>query len=345
MKNKWVILTLTHSGVKKALEVKEVLDERAEIYTLSKYAVEGVNSFEEGFKAFLNKHFDDYDYFLFIMATGIVVRSITGLLKHKSIDPAVLVMDEKGNNVISLISGHLGGANQATLSLASKLNANPVITTSSDVSQKIAVDTLAMQLDYYISDFERAKDITALIVNDEDVAIVTDKELDLVLPDNVIVVDYNRDLTLFKGVIELGDKLTDESLNVIHLKPKDIIIGIGSRKGKPLKEIKAAINDACLKLGIDLNRLLRFATVDVKQEEQGIIDAANHFKVDLSIIRRKEIKKVEHLFKGSEFVKKTIGVSCVSEPCGYIESNQGEMLLEKSAYDGITLSIWKVRST
>ena len=52
------------------------------------------------------------------MALGIVVRMIAPYIEHKSKDPAVVVMDEVGHHVISLLSGHLGGANEWTQSIS-----------------------------------------------------------------------------------------------------------------------------------------------------------------------------------------------------------------------------------
>jgi len=83
--------------------------------------------------------------------------------------------------------------------------------------------------------------------------------------------------------------------------------------------------------------------VDVKADEQGLIDLANHLKVEFRIIERNEILEVEHKYKSSEFVKKTIGVGCVSEPCAQLasQSAEGKFLMRKTSYDGITIALWE----
>ena len=59
----------------------------------------------------VRRAFTDCDALVFVMATGIVVRTIAPLVQSKASDPAVLVLDQRGKHVISLLSGHLGGAN------------------------------------------------------------------------------------------------------------------------------------------------------------------------------------------------------------------------------------------
>jgi len=115
-----------------------------DVFTLKKYDVENTIQIED-FTANINEKFSRYDGHIFIMASGIVIRKIAGLIGTKDKDPAVLLIDEGKHFVISLLSGHLGGANELTYLLAGTLNLIPVITTSSDVTGKIAVDTISVK--------------------------------------------------------------------------------------------------------------------------------------------------------------------------------------------------------
>ena len=81
----------------------------------------------------VRRAFADCDALVFVMATGIVVRTIAPLVQSKASDPAVLVLDQRGKHVISLLSGHLGGANAMAEQAAAYLGGEAVITTATDV--------------------------------------------------------------------------------------------------------------------------------------------------------------------------------------------------------------------
>ncbi|MTI65212.1 MAG: cobalt-precorrin 5A hydrolase [Firmicutes bacterium] len=339
---KWAVITLTKGALIKAKEIKKKLP-TIDIYTLSKLNDKTVKSINGSLKEFVGRIFFKYDTLIFIMATGIVVRVIGEYLESKTKDPAILVMDEKGDFVISLLSGHLGKANEKALFLSDKINATPVITTASDVKKTIAVDTLAMKLNCLIDDMTKAKDITSLIVNEEPVGLISDIKVNTKLAKNIYLDKFNKKDVL--GIIYITNKnKMIEYKNYVKLIPKNIVVGIGCKKGKKSKDIIKAIYMALEKLNLNKKAIKSITTVDVKINEIGIIKAARYFNAELKIIDREKIKKIENKFKTSEFVKKSIGVGAVCEPCGFITSNKGKCLLEKKAYDGITLSVWEENS-
>jgi len=263
----------------------------------------------EDFTANINEKFSQYDGHIFIMASGIVIRKIASLIGTKDKDPAVLLIDEGKHFVISLLSGHLGGANELTHSLANILKLVPVITTSSDVTGKIAVDTISQKLNAELEDLKSAKDVTSLIVNGQKVNIL--------LPKNV--------------------KVTNT-----RIYPKNLILGIGCKKDTKAEDILRAIEDCLDKNNLDIKSVKKVATVDVKENEQGLIDAVKFLNLNLEIISRDEIKKVQDQFEGSDFVEKNIGVRAVSEPVALLSSTgNGKFLVMKEKYNGITISIYE----
>lgn len=334
---RWAVLTLTKGGLEQAKRIKSIISE-VDIYTLPKWKESQVFEIEGRLEDFVGSIFDKYSTLIFIMATGIVVRTIATHIKHKAIDPAILVMDEKGEFVISLLSGHLGGANDAARLLGEKIGAKPVITTASDVNDSMAVDTIAMKLNCSLDNFDEAKNITALIVNKEKVMIKSDIPISINLPENIVKV--NDDCKDIKGVIYITNKKEfNFSTPKVQIIPRNIVVGIGCRKGIQKDHIIEVVNKFLDINNIHAKSIKHFATVDIKKNEQGIIEASRYFNVPLKIISREQIKKVEESFETSDFVKKTIGVGAVCEPCAYLSSTKGHFIMRKTSAQGVTVCL------
>ena len=314
-----------------AREYKEKLKEHLkdyeiDVFTLKKYDVENTIQIED-FTSNINEKFSQYDGHIFIMASGIVIRKIANLIGTKDKDPAVLLIDEGKHFVISLLSGHLGGANELTYSLANILKLVPVITTSSDVTGKIAVDTISQKINAELEDLKSAKDVTSLIVNGQKVNIL--------LPKNVKVSDKNS----ADGFILVSNK---KNIEYTRIYPKNLILGIGCKKDTKAEDILSAIENCLDKNNLDIKSVKKIATVDVKENEQGLINAAKFLNLDLEIVSRDKIKKIQNQFEGSDFVEKTIGVRAVSEPVALLSSaGNGKFLVMKEIYNGITISIYE----
>ncbi|MBF8983575.1 cobalt-precorrin 5A hydrolase [Lutibacter sp. B2] len=342
---KIAIITLTKGAAVLGEELLNKLD-NAVLYVHSKFHTNENRSkkIDKKLKDFVKDIFNEYECLVFIMATGIVVRSIAPYLEDKRKDPAVVVLDEKGKNVISLLSGHIGRANEYTIKIANVLNANPVITTASDVNNSIAVDTLAMKLNCEIEDFNMATKVTAHIVNGEEVGILSNISVNMSLPNNVKIVNERYEtINKLEGLIYITEKENVKKLveNQVLIRPKNIIIGIGCKKGKSYEEIINAIKDLFDELNLSIKSIKHIATVDIKKDEKGIIDVSKELKRPLVIVDREDIKKVENRFETSPFVKKTIGVGAVCEPVAFLSSKNGKMIQGKKSYNGITIALFR----
>ncbi len=321
---KLAVWTVTRGAGLNGVEIKNKI-EGIDVFTLSKFKID--NSIQiENFTEELNEAFNKYDGHIFIMATGIVIRKIASLIKSKDVDPAVVVIDEGMNFVISLLSGHLGGANDLTQNLHEIFGLVPIITTSSDVTGKIAVDTLSQKLKCNLKSLEAAKKVTSLIVDG--------KNVELSLPKNIC--NENPE-----GVVVISNK---ENLEVVHLYPENLVIGIGSRRGIEKEKVYEFLIETLEKHNLSLKSIKHFATVDLKADEKGIVETARELGKELRIVSREEILTVEDMFHGSEFVKKEIGVKAVSEPCAYLTSSKDGKFIEiKAKKDGMTISIYEER--
>ncbi|MFZ5969792.1 MAG: cobalt-precorrin 5A hydrolase [Bacillota bacterium] len=303
---------------------------------------ERVKKINQPFQNFIGEIFDCHKYLVFIMATGIVVRSIAPYLKDKKTDPGIIVLDEKGKNVISLLSGHMGGANELAVRTADYLGSNPVITTASDVNMTMAVDTLASMLHCQIENYPEATKVSAHIVNGEMVGIISSKPVNIDLPYNIIPIrEEARNTMNIKGLIKVTSekRMALEKQDTVLLRPREIVIGLGCKKGKTKEEILWAIQDTLSKLNLSEKAVKHIATIDVKKEEIGIQQAAKELGVPVIIVDTDEIKKIEEKFETSEFVRRTVGVGAVCEPAALLSSKQGVVIQSKQSYHGITIAV------
>lgn len=281
------------------------------------------------FKEKVKDLFETYDHLIFIMATGIVVRTIAPYLKHKSQDPAVVVLDEKGKHCISLLSGHLGGANLLSEKLAEITGGSPVITTASDVNGLLSVDMLALKYDLILRDFEGAKDVTAVLVDGGQIK-VSGFEVD--------EVNYGS-----QGQAEVYLGHQDKSCQTpsVRLIPKNLVLAMGCRKGTHHEDLKAFIDETFNSHGYDLDAVTLLASAWVKSDEACFLAFTRENNIDFVTFDLENLKSVVDQFETSPFVESTIGVGAVAEPSGYLASNRGKCLIKKIKRDGMTLSLWE----
>jgi len=346
-RSRWLILTVSRDGVRLAKRIAACLDDRqATVYTLAKYADDHTKVIPGRLTDFWGEAMARCDVLVCVMATGIVVRGVAPHLVHKSVDPAVLVLDSAGQYVISLLSGHLGGANDAAALLARRLGATPVITTGTDVKGTLAVDVLAEKLDCTIADFTGAKDVTAAILDDQPVAIVNEAGLDfsgIVLPANLRLGAESAMETEAETAILISDRADPQppAATWVQIVPKTVTAGIGCKKDTPGAAIEAALKDLLMENGCHPLSVAALATIGLKEKEPGIRQACQTYGAELTVVPDEFVKMVQSHFGGSDFVEKTTGLRAVSEPCGYVASGFGRCIAPVRKGGGITLSLWK----
>ena len=330
------IYCVSKNGYKTCLKIKENVYNDLHIYVSGRVAnllnlenenIENLFIINERVPILLEKTFNKYDLHIFVAATGAVVRIIEGKFKSKDTDPAVITIDDHANFVISLLSGHLGGANEECKKIASGIGAIPVITTASDVGGKIAVDTLSQKIKAKLNDLDGAKRVTSLIVNGEKVS--------LHLPKNIVNHDENS-----AGAIIVSNRKNIEISKII---PQNIFIGIGCKRGVSKEHIIEKLKYAMDKQNLELSAIKMAASAWVKSDEIGLLEAMKELDIPIKFFEKEEILKLEDLIEEkSEYVKKTIGVYGVSEPCAFLASSgKGAFLAKKIKLDGMTLSIFE----
>lgn len=334
---KWALVALNEKTIKKALAYESQLHEHisVDVYGNEKYGNFPIKTYTGKLKHFSKTLFDQYDVIIYMMAMGIVVRDITPYMIHKSMDPAVLCLSPDGQFIIPVLSGHLGGANEAAYKLSNLLGMTPVITTASDVFGKKAVDMIAKEHHLTIKSFEMAKQVTTLLIDEYPVEILSDRPIKGLKTNQLLSQEA-------KGSIDITYRVRDYKIPTAVLIPKELVLGIGARRGTTYEAINSFLSDFCSDIRVYKKAINRVASIDLKADELGIIDLSTKLEADFITYSSDTLGTVAHQFEGSEFVKKITGVSSVCEPSGYLASGGGRCIGHKRARDGITLSLWEV---
>ena len=287
----------------------------------------------------------DYDAFVFISAMGICVRTIAPLLKDKHSDQAVVCMDTAGKNVIAVVSGHVGGANQLATDVARAVGAMPVITTRSDIDGLWQLDLLGKRFGWSMERKNINAEI-AMFVNRRPTALLLQvndegtRWLVANLPDHVTVfyredcIDGNLfDLLVvvgYKSVFVKGIKAT------LHYIPKCLHVGIGLAHDADMKcigEIQQFLNDK----GINMKAIKSIATIDVKKDEK-VLGELMRCGYEVKFYSSGELSDII-VPNPSVTVEKHVGTSSVSEAAAMLSADNNRLLLEKHKGTQWTLAV------
>lgn len=320
------------------------------------------DSIEESHTEWTGKQFQKADAIIFLCACGIAVRSIASFVKNKKTDPAVLVADECGTYVISLLSGHLGGANELAVRAAELLGATAVVTTATDLHHRFAVDVFAKKNGCEIAPLSAAKELTAALLAGEPVGFYSEFPWEGSLPEGLI--RCRRDGSAVPGKeaaeeescaapvpIAVGVAVSIHSSCrpfpvTVQVIPKIVSLGMGCRRGKDAEAIVAAARRCLKENGISRAAVKNLASIDLKKEEPGLLALADQWQIPFFTYSGDELLRAEGSFSSSEFVKNITGVDNVCQRSAVLASGQGEIITEKYAADGVTAALalreWRV---
>lgn len=297
--------------------------------------------------------FPKYDGILFIMATGIVVRVIAPYICDKRIDPAVVVMGDNGKHVISLLSGHIGGANELTREIAELLGAEPILTTATDLAQKPAADILAVKLNLSIEPFGHLKTINAAIVNNDNVKFFIDKTLPSqsfycqeALQQGITLIDLRQlPIEKYDAAVIITDKTLSTDTNHLYLRPSTLAVGIGCRRNTSSADILAAVTDACKSIGRSINSISIIGSSIIKQDETGLLSVIQQLAVPSVFFLNEQLQECIERYQLdiSDFVKKEIGVGNVCAAAAILAGQSNKLLLPKTKYKNVTVAIASVK--
>lgn len=320
---------------------------------------------KRGIKELTGELFNKYECIIFVSACGIAVRCISPFLKSKFEDPAVLVVDDNGNNVISLLSGHIGGANEITLKIADVLNANPVITTSTDTNKKGALDVIVSKIGGYVENLGKsAKLVNSYLVDDKRVGIYFDSdyeiEKDSLNLSGFELIDEKTEIDAISkldALVSVTDKLrcwvdeiiynikkdNEEKEDLIYIKlvPRRIALGMGCRKNTETEKMIEEFSTFSALNNIHPAAIVKTGSLIIKKDEKCMIDLSKALCAEFNLFDVDEICTCDYMFDKSEFVKKNTGVYSVAQPSAYLLS--GNVISEKYKNNGTTFAFGRMK--
>ncbi len=253
---KTAIITLSHRGYQTARRISDGMGGAVDIFAPTDLGIEdeSVNEFSHGLLKLTAELFTRYKGLIFLLPAGAAVRAIAPHIRSKKTDPAVVLADNVGRFVVSLLSGHEGGANDLALDVANVLRTDAVVTTSTEAE-------------------------------------------------------------------------------------KEIIVGVGCRKGVTGQAVVEAVLSALHDLGLEPRDVRLMATADIKADEKGLRDAARELNIPLKIVSSEEIRHCVKDYHKDKFVQEKVGMEGVCEPAALLAGRKTLLIAGKKRYPGVTVAL------
>ena len=267
-----------------------------------------------------------YDAIICILAMGAVVRKIAPFLEDKATDPAVIVINLALDKIVPLLSGHLGGANELSDVLASRIpNAINFISTATDQTNTLAFEMFAKKNNLEIKNLKALALISNSLLNKKDVEVQTYESIFNTIPNkkNIKLVD--------KCTSELCVNITPFKSSHLSLQPK-VYLGIGCNRDTTEEEINQAFEEFLRKHNLEENQIENISSFEAKADEKGLVSFAKNHNFDIKFYNKEEINSCEQEFSPSQ-AKKFFGLKGVAEPSAVLLSFYKELILKKEVYN------------
>jgi cobalt-precorrin 5A hydrolase len=343
------IIAITRNGARLGIRLREGFA-GAQLFVLRKYAGQagkGATPFDQELRLLVKDLWPDIDGFVFIMATGIVVRLIAPHLQGKERDPAVVVMDDAGKFAISLLSGHLGGGNELACRCAFLTGAREVITTATDANSLPSFDMLAKEEGWAIDDISRVKTLNALLLDGDQIAVVDPTcRVRTYFHGKGNLAFFDTFMEAFKSGAKGYLFVTNRHLppqahssELLVLRPRNLFLGIGCNSGTAAEEIEEAVNRNLKRIFLSLMSVRCIATASAKREEEGLLAFAAKWGIPVQFYESSELNGVSVPSPPSRHAMEAIGATGVAEPAALLASGNGSLILKKVKSGNVTLAI------
>lgn len=331
--NKTAIIASTDKGVALGIRIQKEFQKSILVSTRPHDKITNITSISE----FLENNFSKFDTLIFIGALGICVRSIALYLKDKKEDPAIINMDDNGNFVQSVVSSHIGGANELTKKIATAIGAQAVITTSSDLQNIWSLDTLAQQFNWKTKASVDINTIISLFVNNKKTAVlldIKDKGTSHLEKNKPSFVDFyynfsEIDFTKYELFIAVTYNIYPiDKIPTLYYYAPVLNIGMGCSRAIETDLLSVSFRNQLLKHNLAIESVKAIGSIDVKHDEVAFIELAKELTIPFITYTANELNS--QLVKNpSEVVMSKLSVHSVSEAAAMLLSNNKELLLEK----------------
>ncbi|NOU54708.1 cobalamin biosynthesis protein [Brevibacillus borstelensis] len=354
-RGEYAIVAITKHGVEMARNLHQTFP-GCDLYYMSKFAkgdeeARGIQMFNNSVRMLFPALWPAYKGLILIISLGAVIRMIAPILQDKKTDPGIVVIDDRGENVISVLSGHLGGANELAREVAAVLGANPVITTASDVQKTIPVDLFGRRFGWEWESDEKLTPVSASVVNEEKVAVVVESGErnwwmhDTPMPPSIHVFDTISEALAAEphGALVVTHRILsseEEAIleNGVLYRPKVIVLGMGCNRGTSADEIESVIKETLAELRFSIKSVKALATIELKKDEEGLIEVCSKYGWPFVWYSPEELNTVK-LEEPSETVYKFTGAYGVSEPAAKLYAGVDQLVLTKKKSGNVTISV------
>ena len=285
---------------------------------------------ENPLSAWTAQQFPQKDGLIFVGAVGIAVRAIAPHLRHKTTDPAVVVLDEGGRFAIPLVSGHLGGANALARDLAAYLGAIPVITTATDGRGLFAVDSWAKAQGCLVKEPERIKLVSSKVLDGKQILLRCPWPISGEKPEEVSLTEEEN--------CDAAVTFDREKNTALHLIPKVLTLGVGCRKGTSQESLESAFQALLAEKNLAPEAFAQAASIDLKANEPGLLAFCAAHGWDLKTYSAEELAQVPGDFTPSPFVAQITGVDNVCERAA-VRASGGTLIQKKWKGAGVTFAV------
>ncbi len=316
-------------------------------YAVKKYADAETEPLPEDIRGFTGEDWGRYDL-IFIGAAGIAVRYIAPWVKDKFTDPAVLVMDERGQYVIPVLSGHVGGAVRLAIELASETGAEAVITTATDVQGKFAADVFAKESGLHLEDREEARAISAAVLEGERIALFPEYPGFYIkgnIPREICLCKTWEEAVSFPHRILVADRSRSPEKGTLLLRPRNVAAGIGCRRGISEELLESGLKSALAEQGLVIEQVKALASIDLKKDEPALLSLAEKYRIPFAVYTARELGEIREVTSRSDFVERTAGVDNVCERAALLCGKGGKLIQGKRIGESMTSALVRMPVT
>ena len=314
------------------------------VWVPRRFAGEGGQGFEGPVAGLLARLWPEAKGFFLVMAAGIAVRAIAPLLRDKTRDPAVVVLDPAGRFAVPVLSGHLGGANDLAVRAAGALGGTPVITTATDAAGRPAVEVWARARGWAWEPREGVVRVNGAWADGEPVGLYVDPlagdlGVEEALGEHLALVtgDEARARGFPGALVAVTPRLLPDLGAALFLRPPCLVLGVGCRRGAGPHAVEQGVRRALAEAGLSERAVRAVATADVKAAEPALVRLARSLGADLVSFPSGELSRVR-VPTPSARVARAVGTPSVAEAAALLAS-RGRLLVPKRKGDVWTLAV------